>query len=427
MATAADSSPSYSSSHAPPFPRNARNLSSPWSHVVRGESDETPAPAAAASPSVSDRSPLKTATSDTPADVRAGDAAGAPTTPPPSSNVVDQEASASSQEMNSAWKTFSNGSINAGSAIKVSLKSSSSDSLKGLANGSVSVPSAPVTTSPKPTATNPNTSSSASHAVPARQKAMKRHGGSGGVAGPVPNNNGGGFTSSGIMSPGTQTGSAEASHNASDKVVASGPSPRELPGRTNDWDNGSKAGGNEHQRNHNSNRRGNNAGGGGHHHSNFGNRADQGRGGYEWNNRSFGGGRDMHTQHQQQQQPRAMARPFLRPQPPGPAPFIPPPPQIRPFANPMGYHDISPPVFYVPPPLPEPWRGMPFVPPTPMYFAPPDLQLRAMLLQQIEYYFSPENLCRDVFLRQNMDEEGWVPVSLVAGFRRSLDTELYPL
>jgi len=37
---------------------------------------------------------------------------------------------------------------------------------------------------------------------------------------------------------------------------------------------------------------------------------------------------------------------------------------------------------------------------------------------QIEYYLSDENLFSDVFLRSRMNEEGWVPVGLLAGFRR---------
>jgi len=36
--------------------------------------------------------------------------------------------------------------------------------------------------------------------------------------------------------------------------------------------------------------------------------------------------------------------------------------------------------------------------------------------QQIEYYFSAENLCHDVFLRSKMDENGWVPLRLIAEF-----------
>lgn len=41
-----------------------------------------------------------------------------------------------------------------------------------------------------------------------------------------------------------------------------------------------------------------------------------------------------------------------------------------------------------------------------------------MLLKQIEYYFSPENLCKDTFLRKNMDGEGWVQISVIAGFNK---------
>ena len=36
---------------------------------------------------------------------------------------------------------------------------------------------------------------------------------------------------------------------------------------------------------------------------------------------------------------------------------------------------------------------------------------------QIEYYFSPDNLVRDTFLRRNMDVDGYVPVGFVAGFQ----------
>lgn len=32
--------------------------------------------------------------------------------------------------------------------------------------------------------------------------------------------------------------------------------------------------------------------------------------------------------------------------------------------------------------------------------------------------YSQDNLCKDLFLRQNMDEQGWVPISLIAGFNR---------
>lgn len=39
-------------------------------------------------------------------------------------------------------------------------------------------------------------------------------------------------------------------------------------------------------------------------------------------------------------------------------------------------------------------------------------------VQQVEYYFSPQNLQHDEFLRGRMDEEGWVPVKDIISFRR---------
>ncbi|GME67753.1 unnamed protein product [Ambrosiozyma monospora] len=40
------------------------------------------------------------------------------------------------------------------------------------------------------------------------------------------------------------------------------------------------------------------------------------------------------------------------------------------------------------------------------------------LAQQIEYYFSIENLCKDLFLRKQMDSEGFVDVQIIANFSR---------
>ncbi|PHZ08583.1 uncharacterized protein RHIMIDRAFT_316077 [Rhizopus microsporus ATCC 52813] len=44
--------------------------------------------------------------------------------------------------------------------------------------------------------------------------------------------------------------------------------------------------------------------------------------------------------------------------------------------------------------------------------------LKSYILQQIEYYFSIDNLCKDLYLRNQMNTEGYVPISLVAGFNR---------
>jgi la-related protein 1 len=133
-----------------------------------------------------------------------------------------------------------------------------------------------------------------------------------------------------------------------------------------------------------------------------------------------------------------------------PPPFMGPPPPpaspMRPFAGPMVFHDMQSPVspvspiyFYGPPPPPEALRGLALAPPIvgppayPYFQAPsepqpepepepqpqPDAEEeRTKLLNQIEFYFSKENLCSDVYLRQQMDGHGWVDISLIAGFKK---------
>ena len=44
--------------------------------------------------------------------------------------------------------------------------------------------------------------------------------------------------------------------------------------------------------------------------------------------------------------------------------------------------------------------------------------LISMVTAQLDYYFSIENLCKDMYLRSNMDSRGWVPLSVIAGFNR---------
>jgi hypothetical protein len=38
--------------------------------------------------------------------------------------------------------------------------------------------------------------------------------------------------------------------------------------------------------------------------------------------------------------------------------------------------------------------------------------------KQIDYYFSVDNLCKDIFLRSKMDEAGWIPMPVIANFNR---------
>lgn len=43
-------------------------------------------------------------------------------------------------------------------------------------------------------------------------------------------------------------------------------------------------------------------------------------------------------------------------------------------------------------------------------------EMKNKLREQIEYYFSDDNLCKDLFLRQHMNHEGWTPLELIAHF-----------
>ncbi|OUS45226.1 hypothetical protein BE221DRAFT_35527, partial [Ostreococcus tauri] len=63
-----------------------------------------------------------------------------------------------------------------------------------------------------------------------------------------------------------------------------------------------------------------------------------------------------------------------------------------------------------------------------MYYAPQHIvstqvpqrdQILGAVRQQVEYYFSVENLCKDLFLRSKMDpKEGWIALSVIASFNR---------
>ncbi|KAL1825014.1 hypothetical protein ACET3Z_011792 [Daucus carota] len=183
--------------------------------------------------------------------------------------------------------------------------------------------------------------------------------------------------------------------------------------------------GNDHQpqRSNSFNRRG----GGGQHlrgdasyHHSSGGRRDQDRGNQDWNHtqQSYGS-RDNYMQQQ-----RGAHRGY--PRGPHASPFIAPQPlPVRPYPNHMVFPtDVPQPVFYVQ--SPESLRGvvpiMPQVAAHPMYYPPiPDPQLHVKIMNQIEYYFSNENLVKDTFLRRNMDEQGWVPIKLIAGFKKVMN------
>lgn len=157
------------------------------------------------------------------------------------------------------------------------------------------------------------------------------------------------------------------------------------------------------------------AGDGGYNHS-YGARHDHDR---ERNGSRNSSGREVHLHHMvppppPPPPPRGLARPVL----PGPIPYI-PPPHVRPFGNPMPF-DMVPPYLYVPPMPPDSFRSVPLVlpPPPHIYFPLIDPDVRTLLLNQIDYYFSEDNLVKDDFLRSNMDDQGWVSISLIASFPR---------
>lgn len=408
------------SANSPKVRGNPRNLSSPWANIVRGESESVPAapssPTAAASKDqISDSdslSPQKVSPDSSVVDVSLG-----------VSDLVNSNAAKSKKP---AWNKPSNGAVEVSPVMGAvswpalsdsakALPKSSSESLKALSDGSSTVSQGPVVAaSPqKQLSANANPNSTTNHHLPMRQRSFKRGGGSA---------NGG--TSQLHPHPPSQT-TMEVPQNNSTKTapVVPGTSPRDHPHKSHNWEGGQRTGlvsqshaGNDHQQQQNSFRRG----GGGHHrgdgsnHYNHGNRRDQDRASHDSNpsHRGFSG-RDGHMQQ------RVNQRNFVRPMQPSTAPFVSPPP-IRPFSNPFGYSDMVPSLYYFPTPPPESLRGVPFFQPAPfaMILPPIEPPLRSVLTKQIEYYFSPENLCKDIYLRKYMDEQGWVPVSLIANFNR---------
>ncbi|KAL0924641.1 hypothetical protein M5K25_005490 [Dendrobium thyrsiflorum] len=330
-----------------------------------------------------------------------------------------------------AWNVPSNSAIEVGSVMdtiswpalsesaRASPKSSSSDSVKALSDGSVSA--LPVSLSSSPSskqASNYQILNSTQNSPSPRDKNMKR--------GAVTGGGSSGVSNVGLALPSSLPVLTEASLSVTGKQPSLENSPRGFPNQSNNSNDKERNhysksggfsshshGGYDHQRNYGGGRRGSNS-----HHGNYGNRRDGDRGGNEWSHRNIGRGVHLQQLHQQRG-----VGPYPRAPSVAAAPFVAPPPPVIPFSNPMGFPDFQSPIYYVAAPThPESLRGLPFAShpahtPQVMLFPAVDPQ-RAMLLKQIDYYFSLENLCKDLYLRQNMDEQGWVPISLIAGFNR---------
>uniref|UniRef100_A0A0D6R3H7 HTH La-type RNA-binding domain-containing protein n=1 Tax=Araucaria cunninghamii TaxID=56994 RepID=A0A0D6R3H7_ARACU len=95
-------------------------------------------------------------------------------------------------------------------------------------------------------------------------------------------------------------------------------------------------------------------------------------------------------------------------------------PIVHGYTNP--FNTNARPTYWFPPSVPvDVTRGGPyFMPPTPFVPVIPqaDNDLCLKIIKQVDYYFSVDNLCKDIHLRNHMDQHGWVPISLIAGFNK---------
>ncbi|XP_039037617.1 la-related protein 1A-like [Hibiscus syriacus] len=112
-------------------------------------------------------------------------------------------------------------------------------------------------------------------------------------------------------------------------------------------------------------------------------------------------------------QPGVGPRSFARPPFFGPAPGF----MIGPsYPGAVCYVPIAPPGSIM---GPHPPRFVPYpINPETNVLPPEMVTLRANIVKQIEYYFSDENLQHDHYLISLMDDEGWVPISTIANFKR---------
>ncbi|KAK1432617.1 hypothetical protein QVD17_09515 [Tagetes erecta] len=401
----------------PSSPGQSPSVSLPWSSIVKDPAAAVSSAPVSVVPSPTFSSPVEEKTSSLPEILVVSDDSGT------EAQGTDTGSGGSNVSKKTVWNKPSNGVVEVvnpvmgavswpalGDFSKSSPKSLSSESLKALADG----PSPPAalqsvtensSSSPRKhkTANNTSPSSTQNNVPPAKQRYTKRGGGS--------------FN----LNVSANGGVSHISATSQDSVESS---PRENP-RVESLKGGfgsQTQNGNDRQHQRNTYRRSNSGphsrGDGSYHHG-YGGKRDQDR---EWNqhSKSFNG-RDSHAH-----SPRGYPRGYVRPTVHTPPQFMPPQmPLLRPFGNNMMYPDMSSPLFYFqgPPPPPESLRAMPPLVgpiPPPMYFVSNPM-LHAMIVNQIDFYFSNDNLVKDIYLRKNMDEQGWVPVSLIAGFKKVLN------
>ncbi|XP_057422692.1 la-related protein 1C-like isoform X2 [Lotus japonicus] len=431
MITAAKSSSNHHSPTTAPSPVPSgprKNLPSPWAQVVRGgDTDFTAAVGIHESPPSSSSSSSSLATGAAEQAPAASEPAQSsspkvvPASPPPVHNsntiaVVDSSDTGDGNAVCSkkpVWNKPSNGVVEVGPVMgaeswpalskptKASGKLPAESSSKTAVDGSLSTSMGPRTLhSPqKQGASNIKPNSATNHNVPNRQRPMRRTGGSNIGSGPDQSS----YSNPPPPPPPPPFPVYQLPPVSYANMVPSIPDPsRRDHYRNNNWDARPLVGGFVPRMNEQrgSSRRGNfgaHPRGDSSYHNNHGGRRDQDR-------ESYVNPRDAHVP-----QPRMPPRGLLRHPPPSTAAFGGPQP-IAPFPNPIGF----------PVPL-EHFRGMPFFSqnPSPATFFPAsEPPLPNMIVKQIDYYFSDLNLVKDEYLRSNMDEQGWVPITLIANFPR---------
>ncbi|CAN0861326.1 La-related protein 1C [Linum grandiflorum] len=391
-----DSGHNITTSHqlnSPHSRRSGKNMvvSSPWNQVVRGESESnsvapplSPSAAVSSPRAVSDQLVLGSVSSDEEIS-NGGNAGKRPVWNMPSNGALEIGPVMGAV----AWPALSE-------SARVSSKSPQPD-------GSSALPlsgSGTASSSPRKQVNNAAPNSTPNHTVPARQRSF--------------NKQRNGASSSDASSP-----QPIISQGHAGEVHLNNPFPRDHTQRSSQPRNCSDHSGQQRSTFRNRNG-GTHPRADGSYNHNYGGRRDHDRGNQDWNSHRNFNGRDGHVQ------PQRVAPRFMRHQPPPPpppasTPFIASPP-VRAFGSPMGFPELASPMYYVAAPPPPSLRGMPFLPapmpPHAVFYPAPDFQLHSKIVIQIDYYFSNDNLIRDTFLRQNMDEQGWVPINLIAGFKK---------
>lgn len=96
--------------------------------------------------------------------------------------------------------------------------------------------------------------------------------------------------------------------------------------------------------------------------------------------------------------------------------IMPHPQPFRMFPGQMGFSAASPFISFPTMP-PGTFRTMQMVPPPHPFYTVNDT-LTNMIIKQVDFNFSDDNLAKDNFLRSKIDGSGWVPGTLIVSFRR---------